>query len=83
LVGEEISGIEIIESCAPDVSSFMGWEPGILIGVALLFEDKRLEISNGLDCNFLSRRSHSTDERWRYIQVEAQYNNCKAADSKS
>jgi hypothetical protein len=73
LVGEEISGIEIIESCDLDVSSFMGLEPEMLIGVALLFEDKRLEILNGLDCNFLSR-SYSTDERWRYIQVEARYN---------
>ncbi len=70
LIGEKISGIEIVESFEPDISSFMGLECWMLAGIALLFEDQRLEILNGLDCNLLSR-SQSTDEGRRYIQVEA------------
>lgn len=69
LVGELVTGIEIVESCIEkDMQTFLGVEMWILSGIALQFKHARLEILNGLDCNTLSR-SQKTDEGLRYIKV--------------
>ena len=61
LVGKSIAGVEIIESehIQPD-----------LTGITLKFENDRLEILNGLDCNLLSRTQHPW-EGLRYTLVES------------
>ncbi len=80
LVGKLITGIEIVESCMKkDMQTFLGLKSLILAGIALQFQDERLEILNGLDCNLLSR-NQKTDERLKYTQVAAQYNNAVATD---
>ncbi|ELS32500.1 MULTISPECIES: hypothetical protein [Pseudanabaena] len=67
LVGKLITGIEIVESRVErDIQIFLGLELWILSGIALQFQDERLEILNGLDCNILSR-SQKSDER-KYTQ---------------
>ncbi|MEM1253090.1 MAG: hypothetical protein AAGI69_11700 [Cyanobacteria bacterium P01_H01_bin.21] len=69
LSGKFITGIEIVESCVEkDMQTFLGLESWILSGIALQFQDGRLEILNGLDCNILSR-SQKSDESLRYTQV--------------
>jgi hypothetical protein len=69
LIGKSITGIEIAESrIEKDLQAFLGLEPLILSGIVLQFQDKRLEILNGLDCNLLSRQQNS-DERLEYTQV--------------
>jgi len=50
-----------------DMQIFLGLELWILSGIALQFQDERLEILNGLDCNILSR-SQKSDERLKYTQ---------------
>ncbi len=58
LVGKIITEIEIIESGLDrDTQSFLVMGTGILSGIALKFENDRLEIINGLDCNTLVRKS--------------------------
>ena len=80
LVGKLITGIEIVESCQEkDLQTFLSLESWILSGIALQFQDKRLEILNGLDCNFLSR-SQKANEGLKYTQVATQYNNAVATD---
>lgn len=75
-----ITGIEIVESCVEkDMQTFLGLELWILSGVALQFQNERLEILNGLDCNILSR-SQKSDERLKYTQVKTHYNKAVATD---
>jgi hypothetical protein len=75
LVGKFITGIEIVESfIEKDVQIFLGLDVLILSGIALQFQDERLEILNGLDCNLLSR-GWETDEKLKYTQVATHCNN--------
>ena len=71
LVRKVILGVEIIEygSIEPDVQTFLGVDAWVLSGIALQFEDDRLEIINGLDRNVLSRSPHPW-EGLRYTLVE-------------
>ena len=58
LVGQNIVEIVIIESGIDvDFQSALTLGGGILSGIALKFDRDRLEITNGLDCNLLSRIS--------------------------
>lgn len=80
LVGKLITKIEIVESCIEkDMQTFLGLESQILSGIALQFQDERLELLNGLDCNLLSR-SQTTDGSLRYIQISTPHNNAVATD---
>lgn len=80
LAGKFITGIEIVESrVEKDMQTFLDLELWILSGIALQFQGERLEILNGLDCNILFR-NQKNDERLKYTQVAAQYNNAVAAD---
>lgn len=80
LAGKFITGIEIVESCVEkNMQTFLGLELWILSGIVLQFQNERLEILNGLDCNILSR-SRKSDERLKYTQVATHYNNAIAAD---
>jgi hypothetical protein len=80
LIGRLITQIEIVESwMEKDIQAFLGLESLILSGIALQFQNERLEILNGLDCNLLSR-SQKTDESLKYTQVPTQYNNAVATD---
>jgi hypothetical protein len=56
LVGKKIVEIVIIESGIDrDLQSVLTLGGGILSGIALKFDRDRLEITNGLDCNSLTR----------------------------
>ena len=61
LVGAVITGIEIVE---------YGSTESELAGIALKFEDDRLEILNDLDCNLLARAQYFWKDS-RYIPVES------------
>jgi hypothetical protein len=72
LVETAIAGVEIVEygSIEPDVQVFLGVDTWALTGIALKFDDNRLEILNGLDCNLLSRTQHPW-QGLRYTLVES------------
>jgi hypothetical protein len=58
LVGKKIAEIVIIESGIDrELQSSLAMGGGILAGIALKFDRDRLEITNGLDCNLLTRIS--------------------------
>jgi hypothetical protein len=80
LVEELILGVEVMESfIEKDMQNFLGLESLILSGIALQFQDERLEILNGLDCNLLSR-SQKTDDTLKYTRVAMQCNNAITTD---
>lgn len=80
LAGKLITGIEIVESrVEKDMQTFLDLDLWILSGIVLQFQNERLEILNGLDCNILSR-SQKRDEGLKYTWVMTQYNNAVATD---